>query len=222
MQRVAAMKYFLIALGLIFASPTFSADDRFKYVDEQCARAHSRVDALLQFLYKFEGNLQPIKDSKIKSLKYQIEQFSNINNSLADRKKVFDELQSDADYYQFQLQEKSLSLIKDIEELKEKSSPIKDKNLILSLPKVSSFGDYQNPYLKIKKWVKIQSDTRNFFEELENSKLRLEQLKQEHRLTKSLNYDAYNLGFIIALNKAAIDNLINCNLALFEAARISK
>ena len=65
------MKYFLIALGLIFASPAFSADDRFKYVDEQCARAHSRVDALLQFLYKFEGNLQPIKDSKIKSLKLQ-------------------------------------------------------------------------------------------------------------------------------------------------------
>ncbi len=92
------MKYFLIALGFIFTSPAFSADDRFKYADEQCARAHSRVDALLQFFYKFEGNLQPIKDSKIKSLKYQIEQFSNINNSLVDRKKVFDELQSDADY----------------------------------------------------------------------------------------------------------------------------
>ena len=203
-------------------STAFAADDRFKNADDQCARAHLRVDALLQFLYKFEGNLQPIKESKIKSLKYQIEQFSDINNSLAQRKKLFGELQSDADYYQFLLQEKSFSLIKDIEELKEKSSPTKDKNLILSLPKGSSFGDYQNPYLKIKKWLRIQSDTRDFFEELENSRLRLEQLKEDHRLNKSLNYDAYNLGFIITINKTAIENLISCNLSLFEAARISK
>ena len=149
------MKYLLAALSLIFMPTAFAADDRIKYADDQCARAYSRVDALLQILYKFEGNLQPIKDSKIKSLKYQIEQFSDDNKPLAERKKLFGELQNDADYYQFLLQEKSLSLIKDIEELKEKSSPIKDKNLILSLPKVSSFGDYQNPYLKIKKWVKI-------------------------------------------------------------------
>ena len=216
------MKRLLTVLSLVFMSTAFAADDRFKNADEQCARAHLRVDALLQFFYKFEGNLQPIKDSKIKSLKYQIEQFSNINNSIAERKKIFGELQNDADYYQFLLQEKSLSLIKDIEELKEKSSPTKDKNLILSLPQVSSFGDYQNPYLKIKKWLGIQSNTRDFFEELENSKLRLEQLKQEHRLNKSLNYDAYNLGFIIAINKTAIDNLITFTLALLESARISK
>ena len=203
-------------------STAFAADDRFKNADDQCTRAYSRVDALLQFLYKFEGNLPPIKESKTKSLKYQIERFSDINNSLAERKKQFGELQNDADYFQFLLQEKSIGLIKDIEELKEKSSPIKDKNLILSLPKVSSFGDYQNPYLKIKKWLRIQSGTRDFFEELENSKLRLEQLKEDHRLNKSLNYDAYNLGFITAINKTAIDSLINCNLSLFEAARISK
>lgn len=203
-------------------STAFAADDRFKYADDHCARAHSRVDALLQFFYKFEGNLQPIKDSKIKSLKHQIEQFKDSNNSLATRRQAFDELQNDADYHQFLLQEKSFNLIKDIEELKEKSSPIKDKNLILSLSKASSFGDYQNPYLKIKKWVGIQSNVRNFFEELESSRLRLEQLKQEQRLSKSLNYEAQNLGYIVAFNKVAIEDLINCNLALLEAARNPK
>jgi hypothetical protein len=216
------MKCFLIALSLIFTSPAFAADDKFKYADLNCAAAYSRVDALLQFFYKFEGNLQSLKDSKVKSLKSLIEQYGDSKNSLAVRKQAFLELYSDADYYQFLLQEKSLNLIKDIEELKVNSSPIKDKKLILSLPNVSSFGDYQNPYLKLKKMVKIQSDVRDFFDELENSKMRLEQLNQEHRLNKSLNYDAQQLGFTIAFSKGSIADVISCNLGLLETARGSK
>lgn len=216
------VKFFLVALSLILNSPAFSADEKFKYVDENCVRAYSRVDALLQFFYKFEGNLQTIKDSKIKSIKSLIEQYKDGKNSLAVRKQAFLELYSDADYYQFLLQEKSLNLIKDIEELKVNSSPIKDKKLILSLPNVSNFGDYQNPYLKIQKMGRIQSDVRDFFDELENSKMRLEQLNQEQRLNKSLNYDAQQLGFTIAFSKGSISSVINCNLELLETARTSK
>lgn len=220
--RKIEMKHFLIALSLALTTPAFSASDNFKYADEDCVRAYSRVDALLQFFYKFEGNLQSMKDSKVKSVKSLIEQYRDSKNSLAVRRQAFLELYSDADYYQFLLQEKSSNLIKEIEELKANSSPSKDKKLILSLPNVSSFGDYQNPYLKLQKMEKIQSGVRDFFEELENSKMRLEQLNQEQRLSKSLNYDAQQLGFIIAFSKGAIADVINCNLGLLETARVSK
>ena len=216
------MKYLLAALSLIFMPTAFSADDKFKYADQHCVRAYSRVDELLQFLYKFEGNLQPLKVSKTKSLKSIIEQYRDSKNSIAVRKQAFSELYNDADYYQFLMQEKSLDLIKEIEELKARASPTKDKILILSLPNVSSFGDYQNPYLKIQKLTRIHSSVRDFFEELENSKLRLEQMKEDHRFNKSLNYDAQNLGFIIAFSKGTIADVIYCNLALLEAARIPK
>jgi hypothetical protein len=52
--------------------------------------------------------------------------------------------------------------------------------------------------------------------------MRLEQLNQEQRLSKSLNYDAQQLGFIIAFSKGAIADVINCNLGLLETARVSK
>jgi hypothetical protein len=49
-----------------------------------------------------------------------------------------------------------------IEEFKLKSSPTKDKNLIYALPKASSVGDYENPYLKLQKLVKIQNLNKEF------------------------------------------------------------
>jgi hypothetical protein len=130
-------------------------------------------------------------------------------------------LYNDPDYYQVLLQEKSLSLIKDMEELKENSSPAKDKRLVLSLPKVPSYGDYKNPYLKIKKFVRIQNDVRDFFDELDNGRNRLEQLDQQ-RLGKSLENDPKILGFTIAVAKKSITQIIDCNLEYLEAERISK
>lgn len=203
-------------------SSAYAADSKLKYIEQNCARAYLRVDALLQFFYKFEGNLPAIKDSKNKSLKNLVSQYQDISSSTALRRKAFNDLYNDPDYYQFLLQEKSFNLIKELEELKDKSSPIKDKNLVFSLPTVSSYGDYQNPYSKIKKLVRIQNNVRDFFDELESSRIRLEELSQQIRLSKSLDADAQSLGFIIALSKTSLTEVIDCNLEYLEAERISK
>ena len=216
------MKNQILILLFLFTSAAFAADSKLKYIDENCVRAYIRVEALQQFFYKFEGNLPAIKDSKIKSIKFSISEFRDYKISWAARNKAYGDLYNDPDYYQYLLQDKSADLIKELEELNSKSSPVKDKNLIFSLPKVSSFGDYQNPYLKIKKLVKIQNDVRDFFDELENGRLRLEQLNQQHRLEKSLENDPQRLGAIIAFSKSAIIDVIECNLEYLEAERISK
>jgi hypothetical protein len=131
-------------------------------------------------------------------------------------------LYNDPDYYQYLIQEKSSNVIKELEEFKSKSSPAKDKSLVYTLPNVSSFGDYQNPYLKIKKLVRIQNNVRDFFDELESSKIKLEELNQQHRLKKSLENDPQSLAFIIALNKTSLTDIIECNLSYLEAERTSK
>jgi hypothetical protein len=214
-------KYFIV---LIFSTLTsaFAADIKLKYIEDNCVRAYARADALLQFLYKFDGNLPSIKDTKIKSMKFSIAQFKDYKSSKDVRRKAFSELFNDPDYYQFLIQEKSSNLIKELEEFKSKSSPAKDKNLIYSLPNVPSFGDYQNPYLKVIKLVSIQNNVRDFFDELESSRTKLEELNQQHRLSKSLDNDPQNLAFNIGFNKSSMNGVIECNLSYLEAERTSK
>ena len=216
------MKKIIIAAIFSILSTAFAADNKLKYIDESCDRAYERADSLLQFLYKFDGNLPSIKETKIKSLKFSIAQFEDYKSSKEVRRKAFGELFNDPDYYQFLIQEKSSNLIKELEEFKSKSSPSKDKNLIYKLPNVPSFGDYQNPYLKVMKLVRIQNNVRDFFDELESSKTKLEELNQQHRLSKSLDNDPQNLAFLIGINKSSINEVIGCNLSYLEAERTFK
>jgi hypothetical protein len=216
------MKKYFIALIFSFMTTSVIADNKLKLIDDNCVRAYARADALLQFLYKFDGNLPSIKETKIKSLNFSIAQFKDYKSSKEIRRKAFGELFNDPDYYQLLIQEKSSNLIKELEEFKSKSSPTKDKNLIYTLPNVSSFGDYQNPYLKIKKLVGIQNNVRDFFDELESSKIRLEELNQQHRLRKSLDNDPQSLAFTIVFNKTSMTEVIECNLSYLEAERTSK
>jgi hypothetical protein len=60
------------------------------------------------------------------------------------------------------------------------------------------------------------------FDELENSRIRLDQLGQQHRLNKSLENDPQSLGLIIGFSKSSIIDVIECNLEYLEAERISK
>ena len=216
------MKKFFIVLIFSMVSTFVAADTKLKYIESNCINGYERVEILLQFLYKFDGNLPTIKDTKIKNIQFLLSQFTDYKNSITVRRQAFSELYNDPDYYQFLIQDKSSNLIKELEEFKSKSSPNKDKNLIQALPKVSSFGDYENPYLKIRKLVKIQNNVRDFFEELESSKTKLEALKEDHRLSKSLDTNPQRLAFEIGMNKTSMIQVIECNLEHLEAKRVFK
>lgn len=216
------MKNFLIAIVFSLIALTSANAKNLKNIHEQCVRAYERVDVILPFLYKFDGNLPPMKDSKIKSIKHLISEFQDFRSSPELKRKAFGELFGDPDYYQYLLQEKSANLIKELDKFRSKSNPVSDKNLIFALPKMSPFGDYENPFAKVLKLVRIQNEIRDFFDELENASMRLEQLNQLHRLNKSLDADAQRLGFTIPLIKNSMTAVIQCNLDYLEAERLSK
>jgi len=217
------MKRYFIALIFSIVSTVVSADTRLKYIYDECVIAYKTTDSLLQFLYKFDGNLPDIKSTKLKHLEFLISNFKDSEATTSSRKNAFDELFNDPDYYQFRMQEKSSKLIKELEELKSKSSPEKDRELIFSLPRIIGFATYQNPYKKIEKLVQIQYDIGDFFEELENGKVKLEQLNQIDRLKKSLDNNPQSLAFTIGLyKKLSITRIISCNLDYLEAERLSK
>lgn len=216
------MKKYFTALIFSILSTVVAADSNLKYIDENCKRAYSTFEELLQFFYKFEGNLPEIKESKIKSLKFLDSRWKDESISISLRMQTFKELWEDSDYHQLQLQEASYKLIKELEEIKKNSNPVKDKNLIYSLPNVSSFGDYQNPYKKLKEFTRIQNNVRDFFEELEKRKSKIEMLGQQERLNKSLDNNAQNFAYRVAFYKKTIPSIIDCNLEYLEAKRTSK
>ena len=76
--------------------------------------------------------------------------------------------------------------------------------------------------MKIRKLVKIQNNVRDFFEELESSKTKLEALKEDHRLSKSLDTNPQRLAFEIGMNKTSMIQVIECNLEHLEAKRVFK
>jgi hypothetical protein len=89
------------------------SDDR----DNYCKREYKYVsDGFLQSLYRFEGNLPKISDSKIKRLQFVFEEWSDFKNDKEFRSMRWStEMYPDPDYWQWKLQVQTKELIKDIE-----------------------------------------------------------------------------------------------------------
>ena len=63
------IKYIFIFI-FILTSAAFAADNKMKYIEENCNNAYASIESLQQFFYKFEGNLPALKESKVKNLKF--------------------------------------------------------------------------------------------------------------------------------------------------------
>jgi len=103
--------------------------------ESYCQEEHLGLDKFLQFLYKIDGNLPPINDSKVKSIRYLTKEFHNHENNEKERNRFFQELFPDPDYYQLKLQDDIKELISMLEKL-EKSWPKDQLNLKTYLDKL--------------------------------------------------------------------------------------
>ena len=129
-------KYIIMVIAISCMAVTNSNENKLIRIEENCVNAYERVDELIQFLNKFDGNLPNIKSTKVNSLKYLIAQFEDYKIHDSVRRKAFDELYNDPDYYQYLIQEKSSKITMQLQIFRERSSPIKDRNLIFNFHQV--------------------------------------------------------------------------------------
>lgn len=214
------MSKFLIATALAvlsFSHVTIAAprlgEPELWIIDGQCAHGYGRIDRLLAFLYKFDGNLPPIKETKIKHLRNLMRDFSDIKKSEEAQNTAFKELYFDADYYQLVLEDKSKALIKDLESIKKDS--MNDRETALETRNTIA-------YTRLRNFLRVKDSIHDFFATLEESLQRLDSLNAEHRLTRSLDPNTTDRAFQIARGKLALNDVIDCNLGYLEHERFNR
>jgi hypothetical protein len=187
-------------------------------IDTHCSKQpYQRIDALLQFLYKFDGNLPPINTSKIKRLDFLIDQFASLAEEVTDeqRRSAFKELWSDADYWQYKSGRSAKNLIQSLEALKKANEWEKNKELIREAL-TQKARPYGNIFYSMRGVLESILKSEEFFRELEESVAKLKELKQFERLEKSLPTDSYQYGFQVGILRNAPKSLMTCNFMYAE------
>jgi hypothetical protein len=194
-----------------------------KILHKQCTFAYKDSEKTLTFLYQFNGNLPPIKETKIKYLRSRILETKDRSITAEVTKRTWRELYADGDYIQLKLDDDSKRLIDRLEWLKKNFSPEKDREVILAHPGKDVDMKYQNlddPYYRLKLLLVLQSDLSKLIDEIESAKESFLVQKQEHRLENSVPKSTEDWFWTRHLAKNALNDIIKCNLNYLSYARL--
>ncbi len=189
-------------------------------MDEDCASQYANIDkGILQFLYKVDGNLGDINKSKIKRIDYLKQVFRDYKKTKDERRKAFSELWSDPDYWQYKVQSGSRALIEKYEFVNKNSGWVvfkKDVDKLVS--QNNSKGGNWFGLGSMQAMRKLDSETRDFFEVLDQAERRLEQLRESDRFRKFLGVDKEKQGAETAYYKGFAGWLLGCQIDYLEFA----
>jgi hypothetical protein len=153
----------------------------------------------LQALYKFDGNLPKISDSKIKRLQFVKNEWGDHKNSKAYRHKLFDEeMYPDPDYWQWKIQVETKKLISRIEGTLKWPQ---DRDALLSYlfhTRVKTSSDFELPYaygntqrrIELNQFydkVDLLNEAARWSFELDHFEAQLSRLGEGDRLDKALS-----------------------------------
>jgi hypothetical protein len=178
--------------------------------DSSCGvRSFNGTEQLLQFLYKFEGNLPKINPNKIKRLDFLIDQYRSLTTPENPRRQAFKELWSDPDYWQYKLSLDANILIARLENINKYHNWERNKaQLIATLNKKAK--PYDNIFYSMRDFFDTHRRTESFFNDLEESVAKLKELNQVERVAKSLPQDPEEYGFQIGLLRSSTSSLLTC------------
>ena len=167
------------------------------------------VEELLQFLYKFEGNLPKINPNKIKRLDFLIDQYESHITEKNTRRQAFKELWGDPDYWQYKLSKDANFLIARLESVKKYQNWNRSKAQVIdALNKRAK--PFDNIFYSMRNFFDIYRNTESFFQDLEQSVGKLRELNQSERFIKSLPQDPHEYGFQIGLLRSSTRFLLTC------------
>ena len=186
-----------------------------------CKRSYDFVKTdLLQILYRIDGNLPQISDSKQKRLEFVVREWANVApQNVEYRKNLWrTEMYPDADYWQWILQEKLRPLISKLESLNwDQASGVLLNHLELLRGKnyYSTLGQERASNL-ISGYLEIYANSLDVFIQLQETDRQFDRLKQSQRLNRSLMENpierAEYLGRIGTIGPGYVKLMINCNL----------
>ena len=170
--------------------------------DDYCKSKYEEFsEDTLQALYRFDGNLPKISDSKIKRLQFVENEWRDYKNSKAYRYKLFEEeMYPDPDYWQWKIQVKTKKLIARIENTLKWPE---DRDALLSYlfhTRVKTSSDFEKPFayantqrrLELNQFyekVDLIYEAAQWASELENIEDQLSRLGVGDRLDKALGVE---------------------------------
>ena len=178
--------------------------------DSTCGvRSFNGTEQLLQFLYKFEGNLPKINPNKIKRLDFLIDQYHSLITAENTRRQAFKELWSDPDYWQYKLSLDANILIARLENINKYHNWDRNKTQVIEILNKKA-KPYENIFYSMRDFFDTYRRTESFFQDLEESVVKLKELNQIERFAKSVPQDPQEYGFQIGLLRSSTSSLITC------------
>lgn len=214
-----------LSLALLFVSPlAFSADiDADRMRDEQCTRDYKQIDDFLQYLYRVDGNLKELNQSKVKRIEHLETVFKDYKASKPQRSAAFNELYTDPDWYVYKLQKNTQKLIGQLEALKKDYSWPAFKRLATQQAdrQITAFAVAPSATRSMEVTVELIYTAADFFSERTEIKDRLEVLGASSRLSRAFSADPQQDSFEARLNFYFLSRLMGCQTD-FLASRLNK
>jgi hypothetical protein len=207
---------FSLVLASAMFNPEMAAASGEFYLERTCQSNDERMRSLLQYLYKIDGNLRELNESKVKRIKF-LESNLRKTRDRAQYSISFRELYNDPDWYQYKIQSEARGLISKVEEaaktrswndfkarVEEQLSDIGTNSINYKISS-SATGVMQS-------YIRLGQEIRGFFKTLEDSEQRLSELGEWSRLSRSLEESKETRTVISGLFLLDPDNILNCQV----------
>tara|TARA_B100000795_G_C22673140_1_gene388742 strand:- start:41 stop:739 length:699 start_codon:yes stop_codon:yes gene_type:complete len=199
---------FVIFSSFVSASETLPSD--FFYNNDMCAENYERLSSVsLQFLYQLDGNLDNVNASKKKRIAYLDDVFKSDDKPMESRRRAYNELFSDPDYWETGVKDKAQALIVDFERV------VRSHDWESYKKKVNNKRLYFS-FQKIKEVDALYSKALDFLSHLGVTEIELEKLGYDLYFQNATKMDSFRF----ALSKGAIQTLLrsikSCQLGHLE------
>ena len=212
MINLKAIKY-IIALSTFLSASIAHSDPLFN-IKKECEFSYHRIQSLKDFLYKFDGNLTPIGEDKIKYIKRKKITWQDRKLPENVRSSAFKDIFYDPDNIQWTIQSEAKDLIKAINNFESlENTSGKDEinfNYLIQLDKTKKV-ELRAAYQRLAKALEIINGTYVFISNLEEAVQRAETIQREDIFARALPLsDRVQYGFELAFFRGSASDLLGC------------
>ena len=189
------------------------AEER-KNIKETCAFGYKNLQALKDFLYRFDGNLSKIDEGKVEYIKRKLRVYEDWSRSEEVRRSAFKDIFYDPDYIKWTAKNKASNLLKLINEFDKLEALFgKDEVNFRHLIEGNAEKKYEikAAYQRISHALEVSDESNKFLFDLNELVQRAEVLGREDIFKNSLKLnDSFQYGYEMGFLRNAAFTLPQC------------